>query len=219
MTAAGIVRERDLRVLSAAIGLSALGDGVALVALGLQAKHMSGEGMGGGFAIAAMFICLWAPVVLLSGHVGLLVDRMETRRLLVLVSAGQACVAAPSRSPAPSCRSSRSRSCWAPGSPSPRPPEFALVPVVAGGRELQRANSLVETARALGLTFGPVCGSVLVALGGTAAAMPVDAVSFVIVGLAGLALAARRGRRLTCRASDAGPGTASPSCSATVSSL
>ena len=28
--------------------------------------------------------------------------------------------------------------------------EFALVPVVAGGRELQRANSLVETARALG---------------------------------------------------------------------
>ena len=46
MAAAGIVRERDLRVLSAAIGLSALGDGVALVALGLQAKHMSGEGMG-----------------------------------------------------------------------------------------------------------------------------------------------------------------------------
>jgi hypothetical protein len=70
--------------------------------------------------------------------------------------------------------------------------EFALVPVVAGGRELQRANSLVETARALGLTFGPVCGSVLVALGGTAAAMSLDAVSFVIVGLAGLALAARR---------------------------
>jgi hypothetical protein len=94
MAAAGIVRERDLRVLSAAIGLSALGDGVALVALGLQAKHVSGEGMGGGFAIAAMFICLWAPVVLLSGHVGLLVDRLETRRLLVLVSAGQACVAA-----------------------------------------------------------------------------------------------------------------------------
>ena len=92
MTAAGIVRERDLRC-SGAIGLSALGDGVALVALGLQAKNMAGEGMGGGFAIAAMFICLWAPVVLLSGHVGLLVDRVETRRLLVLVSAGQACVA------------------------------------------------------------------------------------------------------------------------------
>ena len=41
----GVARERDLRVLSAAIGLSALGDGVALVALALQAKHLSGEGM------------------------------------------------------------------------------------------------------------------------------------------------------------------------------
>ena len=74
MEAGGVARERDLRVLSAAIGLSALGDGVALVALALQAKNLSGEGMGGGLAIAAMFICLWSPVVLLSGHVGLLVD-------------------------------------------------------------------------------------------------------------------------------------------------
>ena len=53
--------------------------------------------MGGGIAIAAMFICLWAPVVLLAGHVGLLVDRVETRALLVAVSAGQALVASPSR--------------------------------------------------------------------------------------------------------------------------
>ena len=67
--------------------------------------------------------------------------------------------------------------------------EFALVPVVAGDRELQRANGLVETARALGLTVGPVCGSVLVALGGTAAAMAVDAVSF----------ARRRSRRALAR--------------------
>ena len=49
--------------------------------------------MGGGIAIAAIFICLWAPVVLLAGYVGLLVDRMETRSLLLVVSAGQAVVA------------------------------------------------------------------------------------------------------------------------------
>jgi len=94
MRVAGTARERDLRTLSAAIGLSALGDGVALVALALQAKNLTGEGMGGGAAIAAMFICLRAPVVLLSGYGGLLVDRLETRRLLVVVSAAQAAVAA-----------------------------------------------------------------------------------------------------------------------------
>ena len=89
----GRVRERDLRVVAAAICLSALGDGVALIALALRAKELSGEGMGGGIAIAGMFICLWAPVVLLAGHVGLLVDRVETRSLLVAVSGAQALVA------------------------------------------------------------------------------------------------------------------------------
>ena len=73
---AGTAHERDLRVLSAAIGLSALGDGVALVAHALEAKNLAGDGMGWGMAISAMLICLWVPVVLLSGHVGLLVDRV-----------------------------------------------------------------------------------------------------------------------------------------------
>ena len=192
MTAAGIVRERDLRVLSAAIGLSALGDGVALVALGLQAKNMSGEGMGSGFAIAGMFICLWAPVVLLSGHVGLLVDRVETRGLLVTVSVLQACVAV---------ALAIAGSLWlllllaallGAGIAVAQASEFALVPAVAGATELQRANALVETGRALGFTVDRLCGSLLVAAGGTAAAMLVDAASFVVVGLAGASLAVRR---------------------------
>jgi MFS family permease len=192
MEVAGIARERDLRVLSVAIGLSALGDGVALVALGLAAKNLAGEGMGGALAISAMFICLWAPVVLLSGYVGLLVDRVETRRLLVAVSLGQAVVA---------FGLALAGSLWAllalaavlgSGIAVAQAAEFALVPVVAGERELQRANGLVETARSLGFTLGPVCGSVLVAAGGTAAAMGVDAVSFVVVAGAGLSLAVSR---------------------------
>ncbi len=62
-------RERELRVLAGAICLSALGDGIALVALGLRAKELAGGEMGGGLAIAGIFIALWAPVVALSGHV------------------------------------------------------------------------------------------------------------------------------------------------------
>jgi len=123
MRVAGTARERDLRTLSAAIGLSALGDGVALVALALQAKNLTGEGMGGGIAIAAMFICLWAPVVLLSGYAGLLVDRLETRRLLVVVSAAQAAVAAAlALVGSLGGRCSRSRSRSEPGSRSRRRP-------------------------------------------------------------------------------------------------
>jgi hypothetical protein len=93
VTSGGQVRERDLRILAGPICLSALGDGIALSAMGLRAKDLAGGDMGSGPAIAGMFICLWAPVVVLSGHVGLLVERLETRGLLVAVSVAQACVA------------------------------------------------------------------------------------------------------------------------------
>ena len=68
----------------------ALGDGVALVALVLRAEGLAGSGMGSGISIrAALFICLWAPLVVLAGHVGLLVDRPETRGLLILDGPGR----------------------------------------------------------------------------------------------------------------------------------
>jgi MFS family permease len=190
--AVGGVRERDLHVLASAIGLSAIGDGVALVALGLQAKNMSGEGMGSGVAIAAMFICLWAPVVLLSGHVGLLVDRVETRSLLVATSIAQAVVAVGLAVIGSLWLLLALAALLGSGIAVAQTAEFALVPVVAGERELQRANGLVETARSLGLALGPLSGSLLVTAGGTAAAMLVDAASFVVVGLAALSLAVRR---------------------------
>ncbi len=189
---AGPVRDRDLRVVAGAICLSALGDGIALIALGLRANELGGGDMEAGLAIAGIFICLWAPVVVLSGHVGLLVDRVETRGLLVAVSAAQACVA---------LALAFVGSLWlllvlaavlGSGIAIAQAAEFALVPHVGGRRTLQAANGMVETARALGFAIGPVCGSVLVATGGTAAAMSVDAVSFVVVGAAGLSLAVRR---------------------------
>ena len=192
VTTSGPVRDRDLRVVAGAICVSALGDWIALVALGLRANEMSGGPMGNGLAIAGIFICLWAPVVLLAGHVGLLVDRVETRGLLVLVSAAQACVA---------LALAFVGSLWAlfalaallgSGIAIAQAAEFALVPAVAGARTLQAANGTVETARALGFAVGPLCGSLLVAAGGTAAAMIADAVSFVAVGAVGLSLAVRR---------------------------
>lgn len=192
VTNGGTVQERDLRVLAGAICLSALGDGIALVALGLRAKELAGGDMGGGLAIAGMFICLWAPVVVLSGHVGLLVDRLETRSLLVLVSVAQAGVALALAYVESLGLLLALAALLGSGIAVAQASEFALVPLVGGSRSLQAANGMVETARALGFAFGPVCGSVLVAVGGTMAAMTVDAASFVVVGAAGLSLAVRR---------------------------
>jgi MFS family permease len=192
MAVRGHVRQRDLRVLAPAIGLSAAGDGVALVALALAAKNMAGQGMGSGIAVSALFICLWAPVVVLSGHVGLLVDRVETRSLLVLVSVAQAGVAVGLATVGSLGPLLALAALLGAGLAVAQAAEFALVPTVSGSRSLQQTNGTVETARALGFTVGPLCGSLLVAAGGTATAMLVDAVSFVAVGLAGLSLAVRR---------------------------
>jgi MFS family permease len=190
--AAGNDGDRDLRVVAGAICLSALGDGVALVALGLRAKELAGGDMGGGLAIAGIFICLWAPVVVLSGHVGLLVDRVETRGLLVLVSVAQAGVALALAFVDALGLLLALAALLGTGIAIAQAAEFALVPLAGGSRSLQAANGMVETARALGFAFGPVCGSVLVATGGTTAAMTADAASFVVVAVAGLLLAVRR---------------------------
>ena len=192
MATPGQVRDRDLRVVAGAIFVSGVGDWVALVALALEAKEVSGDGMGGGIAIAAIFICLWAPVVLLAGYVGLLVDRMETRSLLLVVSAGQAVVAVGLALLHSQVLLYVLAALLGVGIAVAQAAEFALIPVVAGGRPLQKANGTVETARALGFTLGPLCGGLLVAAGGITAAMLVDAASFVVVGLAALSLSVRR---------------------------
>src|SRR5918999_6019306 len=77
---------RDLRLLAAAVLLSAAGDMLVVVVLALRVHDLTGSG----FAVAAMFGSLMLPVVALGPFAGRLVDRVETRRLLLAVSLAQA---------------------------------------------------------------------------------------------------------------------------------
>ena len=81
---------RDLRLLVGAVGLSAAGDFVALIALVLLVHDLTGSGL----AVSALFAATMIPVVALAPLAGLLADRVESVRLLVLASLGQALVAA-----------------------------------------------------------------------------------------------------------------------------
>jgi Na+/melibiose symporter-like transporter len=183
-----LLRDRDFRLVTASVGISAAGDWVAIIALGLQVKEMTESGV----AVAGLWICLFGPSVLVAGHAGLLVDRIEARRLLALVSAVGAVAAAvlafADATGLVLALTAVLGVVFAVSSPA----EFSLVPPLAGKDRVQEANGHVETSRYLGFAIGPVAGGFLFAAGGLELAMLVDAATFAAVALAALALRVRR---------------------------
>ena len=177
---------RDLRLLAGAAGISALGDFMAVFPLILHVQQRTGSA----FAVSALIFALWGPVVLAAGFAGTIVDRFENRRILIAVSLVQAAVVA--------AMLAGVDSLWALlplivllgcGVAVSQPAEFALVPAAAGPHiEAARANGLMETARAIGFTAGPVVGGALGAAGLLWLALALNALSFVVVAAAAVLL-------------------------------
>jgi len=182
-----LLRDRDFGLLTVSIGVSALGDWVATVALVLQVQGMTQSGL----AVSGLLICLWAPIVILAAHAGLLVDRVETTRLLAAVSFLQGAVAAALAFSGSTALILPLTVALGSGFAISQAAEFALVPSLAHGRT-QEANGHVETARAIGLTAGPIVGGALVAAGGVRTAMLLNAASFAVLGVVAATLRGRR---------------------------
>jgi MFS family permease len=190
IVAMSIPRSRDLRLLGGAAGLSALGDFMAIFPLILHVQQRTGSA----FAVSALIFALWGPVVLGAGAAGAIVDRLENRRILIVVSLGQAAAVA--------AMLAAVDSLWALlplmallgfGVALSQPAEFALVPAAAGPEiDAARANGWMETLRSIGFTAGPLVGGALGAAGLLWVALALNAVSFVVVAAAALLLRARR---------------------------
>jgi MFS family permease len=181
---------RDLRLLAGAAGISALGDFMAIFPLILHIQQHTGSA----FAVSALIFALWGPVVLAAGAAGAIVDRFENRRILIAVSLVQAAVVA--------VMLAGIDSLWAllplmsllgGGVALSQPAEFALIPAAAGpDAETVRANGLMETARSVGFTAGPLLGGALGAAGLLKLALGLNALSFLVVAAAASRLRARR---------------------------
>ena len=79
-------RNKDERLLTGAVGLSALGDFLALIPLALALEHQTNSGL----VVAGLFIALWSPSIVLAGPAGLLVDRTDPRRVVAVASGSPA---------------------------------------------------------------------------------------------------------------------------------
>ena len=180
---------RDRRLLSSAVGLSALGDFLGFIPLALWVQEHTGSGI----AVAGLFIALWTPSVILGGPAGLLADRVESRRLLRDVSLAQAAIAAVLAFTFDGLAATLALTALlGVGVALAQPAEFALAPAVAGSGGVATVNGRIEAARYLGFTLGPVLGGLLAAAGGTRIALLVNAASFLAVAVAAQALRARR---------------------------
>jgi predicted MFS family arabinose efflux permease len=181
------VGDRHLRLLAAAIAVSSIGDFVALLALALRAHEMWKS-----FGVALLFICLWSPLAALAGHVGLLVDRLETRGLAIGAAFFQAAVAVALAFAHSLVAVYALTIVLGIGVAVSQASEFALVPLLTGTRAIARANGLVESMRGLGFMVGPLIGGALAAGAGTKAALLADAATFMLIGLVLAALPVRR---------------------------
>src|SRR5829696_4377592 len=126
------LREHDVRLIVGAVGISALGDFLLWVPLTLRIQEISGSGL----AVAALFLALWTPVVVLAPVAGLVVDRLEARGVLVVASLAQAAVAAGLAFALDSVTAILVlATLLGVGFAVAQPAEFALVPVIGGGEE------------------------------------------------------------------------------------
>jgi MFS family permease len=179
---------RDVRLVAAAKSVSWLGDSVAMVALTLQLQS-DGRGAGG---IAALLVANALPMVLLSGLVGRVVDRVDNRMLLVASSLTQALVCtvlAFVSSPAAvlvlvallgagQCVNSAS---WQ-----------AMLPAIVGTDGLPRAIGLIQAGTTMAGIAAPALGGLLTGLYGARVPLLIDAATFLAVLSAALLLHTRR---------------------------
>jgi MFS family permease len=183
------LRIRDVRLIVAAVGISAFGDFLLWVPLALHIQAMTDSAV----AVSAMFLALFGPIVALGGIAGRLADRFENAALLRTVSIGQALVVGAMALTTGSLAALLGLTVLVGiGGAIAQPAEFALIPAAAGEERLAEANGLVETARYAGMTLGPLLGGVLAAAGRVEIALAVDALTFAAVAGAAALLHARR---------------------------
>lgn len=162
-----------------------MGDELALIALLFRLKD-SGPG-----AVSALLGVFAATRILLAPVSGLVVDRVPTRRLIALVSLGQAAVAI--------LLSVTNGGMIFPlvfllavGGSIIGPAWNSFIAYVVPAEELSRTYAFIQARRSLAIVTGAGIGGFVVDRVGSSGAMIVDAATFLFVGAIGVTLQQER---------------------------
>ncbi len=184
-------RWSDVYLASAARGVSACGDFLAVTALTLAFQEAGASGT----SISALLLAASLPVVVLAPVAGRIADRADSRRALVITGAVQTAVClvlAATRQPMAIVILV---AVLAGGLALTQPILTALVTDMVRPHDLARASSINQTAAMLGMLIAPALAGILVGQFGTHMPLLLNAVSYLALVAAGVLLRTRRNAR------------------------
>ncbi|WP_438488265.1 MFS transporter [Streptomyces sp. S186] len=177
-----------LLVVAGAYGLSSMGDQVAVVSLTLR-LHDQGQP---GWVISTLVMASVVPVVVVGPFAAPLVDRVESRRLIVIVTALQTMVAVGLAMADDVAATVGLLILLGVGLALVSPALQLLVPQLDGHDQAARGYARLETFRTGGNIAGPALAGVLVAQFDGRIALLVNAATFAVMTVAFLLLPVRR---------------------------
>ena len=190
-----LLRQRDFGLLWTAGLISIAGDFMLLVALPLHVYALTGSALAGGGVYASLLV----PRILLGSVAGVLVDRWDRKRTMVVVDVARAAILLPLMAVGSEDR------LWlayvvpgiaATGGLLFGPSENALLPRLVGQERLTVANALNTLNNNIGRLIGPVLGASLYAWSGIAVVIAIDAATYLAAaGLIALIVADGRPER------------------------
>ena len=183
-------RWADVYLATIARAVSTCGDYLAATAL-VIALQTRGSG---GFAVAALLIAAAAPPTLLAPLTGRLADRVDSRRLLLVVSLAQAVICAILAYVRPAAVMIALVALLGCGLAVVNPTINALIPEMVGRERLPKATAVGQTASSVALLIAPALGGLLVGRFGLRTPLLIDAATYLAIVVAALAIHTRRGR-------------------------
>jgi MFS family permease len=181
----GALAEREFRLVFSSTTVSAVGDGVAAIALVFAVLHISHNSPTAvGVVLAARQVAA-AAITLAAGVVA---DRLPRHMVLVAVASLQAVVQAIVGALLITGHATVALlavlgAVYGIADGFVIPAQNGLVPAVVSGARLQQANALLGLSRSILGFAAPALGGLLVAAGSPAAAILVDAASFAVAAV------------------------------------
>jgi MFS family permease len=180
----GVLGEANFRLIFASTTISALGDGIATIALAFAVLDITSSPAALGVVIAARQIASAGITV----AAGVWADRLPRHRVLVVAAVVQGAAQAASGALVVSGRATVALLAglalvFGIADGFVIPASQGLIPTIVAAGRLQQANALLGLSRSVVSAVGPAVGGVMVALGSPGAALLADAASFGVAAL------------------------------------